>query len=196
VLEKALQGKGVAGATELEGPLAPGAKAAAVASIFRDGSQGLEVLLIRRAERTGDPWSGHMAFPGGRRDPIDADLRATALRETREEIGLDLEAHGALLGVLDDQEATSSRVKLGMPIRPFVFELVDRDVPLSPNEEVNELVWTSVGPLIQGERDTSIEVTYENVRYTLPAFDVEGRTVWGLTYRMLQQIFSQLRAAR
>jgi 8-oxo-dGTP pyrophosphatase MutT (NUDIX family) len=171
----------------------PGPSSAAVSAIFRDGD-GLEVLLIRRAERAGDPWSGHMAFPGGRRDPKDADLFATSVRETQEEVGLDLEAHAALLGVLDDQEATSKRRNMGMPIRPFVYRLNAEPPALAPNAEVSEALWTPIAPLFRGERESSIEVAYENVRYTLPAFDVDGRIVWGLTYRMLQEIFTRLRA--
>ena len=60
----------------------PGPFAAAVAAILRQAPSGLEVLFIKRAERDGDPWSGHMAFPGGRREPHDSDLYSTALRET------------------------------------------------------------------------------------------------------------------
>jgi hypothetical protein len=66
-----------------EGP-APGR--AAVAIVLRDVEDGPQVLLIRRAEHVGDPWSGHMAFPGGREDPEDESLLATAIRETREEL--------------------------------------------------------------------------------------------------------------
>ena len=73
-----------------------------MAAILRPGDPEPEVLLIRRAEKVGDPWSGHMAFPGGRADPRDPDLRATAVRETREEVGLDLENDAELIGILDD----------------------------------------------------------------------------------------------
>ena len=172
----------------------PGSKSAAVGAIFRESAHGLEVLLIRRAERADDPWRGHLAFPGGRRDPKDPDLFATSVRETLEEVGLDLEAFASLVGVLDDQEATSKRAKMGMPIRPFVYRMSAEPPALVPNAEVTEALWTPIAPLYRGERESSIEVDYENVRYTLPAFDVDGRIVWGLTYRMLQDIFARLRA--
>jgi 8-oxo-dGTP pyrophosphatase MutT (NUDIX family) len=171
----------------------PETSAAAVSAIFRDAPIGLEVLLIRRAERAGDPWSGHMAFPGGRRDPSDRDLLATSLRETLEEIGLDLSKHASVLGALQDQSAGTRRAKLDMPIRPFIFRLDSDGVAFTPNEEVTEVVWAPVKPMMAGERKSSIEVDYENVHYTLPAFDLDGRIVWGLTYRMLEQIFSRLR---
>src|SRR5215471_21768996 len=78
---------------------------AAVAAILRDREGEAEVLLIRRAQKTGDPWSGHMAFPGGRQDPSDLDLLHTAVRETQEEVGLELSPGRNLIGRLDDLPA-------------------------------------------------------------------------------------------
>src|SRR6267142_2560248 len=75
---------------------------AAVAVCLRPGAGSLEALFIRRADHPGDPWSGDAAFPGGRREPADASLWETAMRETLEETGLDLRASGSLLGPLDD----------------------------------------------------------------------------------------------
>lgn len=186
-LERALRATRDRSPADIEG------RAAAVSAIFRETDAGPEVLLIRRANRDGDPWSGHMAFPGGRRDPSDDDLLATALRETREEIGLDLDAEAELVGRLDDQD-TSHRHKVGFLIRPYVFRIT-RPVDFTPNHEVDEVVWAQVAPMLRGEIDSSIEVSFENVRYTLPAWDVGGRTVWGLTYRMLQDVFGRVRAA-
>jgi 8-oxo-dGTP pyrophosphatase MutT (NUDIX family) len=168
-----------------------GPYAAAVATILRDAPGGLEVLFIRRAERDGDPWSGHMAFPGGRREPHDVDLLSTAIRETIEEIGVDLTRDAELVGVLDDQDATGRRSREPLPTRPFVFELrAEPRVVLS--SEVTEVLWAPVEPLLRGERRTSVDVTYKGDKYTLPAWDVEGRIVWGLTYRMLSTLFGKL----
>ena len=168
-----------------------GPYAAAVATILRDAPGGLEVLFIRRAEREGDPWSGHMAFPGGRREPHDVDLFSTAVRETIEEIGVDLARDAELVGVLDDQDATGRRTREPLPTRPFVFEL--RAEPrLVLSAEVTEVLWAPVAPLLRGERKTSVDVTYKGDKYTLPAWDVEGRVVWGLTYRMLSTLFGRL----
>ncbi|MBL9027250.1 MAG: CoA pyrophosphatase [Myxococcales bacterium] len=168
-----------------------GPSAAAVATILRDAPGGLEVLFIRRAERDGDPWSGHMAFPGGRREPHDVDLLSTAIRETIEEIGVDLTRDAELVGVLDDQDATGRRSREPLPTRPFVFELrAEPRVVLS--SEVTEVLWAPVEPLLRGERGTSVDVTYKGDKFTLPAWDVEGRIVWGLTYRMLSTLFGRL----
>lgn len=169
-------------------------RSAAVAAIFRDSeSHGLEVLFIQRAEREGDPWSGHMAFPGGRRELSDVDLLATAVRETSEEIGIDLIRCAELVGVLDDQDATARFTTKALPTRPFVFELLGAP-QLTPNVEVHEIVWTPVLPLIRGEQQTTMNITYKGKPYALPGWDLGGRVVWGLTYKMLSTLFSKVAA--
>lgn len=168
-------------------------RSAAVAAILREQNETLEVLFIRRAEREGDPWSGHMAFPGGRRSPSDTDLLATAVRETSEEIGLDLARTAELVGVLDDQDATGRGSTTSLPTRPFVFELRD-DAPFTFNHEVTEALWTPVEPLYAGSRRTSVSVTYKGQDYKLPGWDLDGRVVWGLTYRMMSTLLSALSA--
>jgi 8-oxo-dGTP pyrophosphatase MutT (NUDIX family) len=125
-----------------------------------------------------------MAFPGGRHEPHDPDLFATALRETREEVGLDL-SNARALGRLDDIE-THQR---GLVVRPYVFE-VEGDPPFAvPNQEVAEVLWAPLAPLRRGERDTTFAYEHEGRPVRFPAYDVEGRIVWGLTYRMLQLLF-------
>jgi 8-oxo-dGTP pyrophosphatase MutT (NUDIX family) len=166
---------------------------AAVAAVLRAGAQGAEILLIRRADRPGDPWSGHMAFPGGRRDPGDADLQATAVRETREEVGLDLDADGALLGRLADLEAVTRAHRTGLVIAPFVFAL-ERDAPLSPSPvEVAETLWVPLAPLARGEGAGTVPYEREGVALALPCWHVEGHVVWGLTYRMIHLLIEAVR---
>src|SRR4249920_1192032 len=98
------------------------ASRAAVAVILRDTPSGFEVLFIRRAEHEGDPWSGQMGFPGGRAEPGE-DLAATAVRETREETGIDLARAGEPLGELDEVRAMARMRPMDLTIRPFVFQL-------------------------------------------------------------------------
>jgi 8-oxo-dGTP pyrophosphatase MutT (NUDIX family) len=168
-------------------------RTAAVAAIFRDSdARGLEVLFIQRAEREGDPWSGHMAFPGGRRELADTDLLATAVRETCEEIGIDLTRAAELVGVLEDQEASGRATQKALPTRPFVFEL-NSDPKLTLNEEVRDVVWTPVLPLVRGEQRTTMNITYKGMPYALPGWDLGGRVVWGLTYRMLSMLLSRVK---
>jgi 8-oxo-dGTP pyrophosphatase MutT (NUDIX family) len=167
---------------------------AAVAAVLRQRHVP-EVLLIRRAEQAGDPWSGHMAFPGGRHDPSDRDLLHTAVRETDEELGLLLGASD-WLGRLDDVHAMAKGRRVGLVIAPHVFA-VEGDPVLVPNPaEVREYVWASVPALMSGESDTTFSYEYEGTRYRLPAYDVEGNIVWGLTHRMLGVLFEALDGKR
>ncbi len=175
-------------------PVAPGAPAAAVAAVLRSAGSDVEALFIRRAESPNDPWSGHMAFPGGRRDPGDVDLVHTARRETLEEVGVDLEAHAEIVGHLDEIEAIARGKPLGMVIRPYVFALRSPDVTLVPNYEVAEALWVPLGPLARGEADGTYLYRNGSFARDLPAYDVEGRIVWGLTYQMLRMLFTAIGA--
>lgn len=162
---------------------------AAVAAVLREGTPGKpEVLFIQRAEHPDDPWSGHMAFPGGRLDPTDETLEGTAVRETREELGLDLRAHGALVGRLDDVPTH----KTGLIVRPFVWT-VERVPSLTPNHEVAAVHWVDLRSLMSGERDTGYDLDWKGARHRFPGYAVADRVVWGLTYRMLQIFFEVLR---
>ncbi|WP_245677756.1 NUDIX hydrolase [Chondromyces crocatus] len=167
---------------------------AAVAAILRPSSapgEDAEVLLVRRAERIGDPWSGHMAMPGGRREPADESLFATAVRETREEIGLDLAEHGVLLVRLPDVPAMARGLRVGMVIAPFVFAL-HSDAALNLNEELVEALWTPIGPLARGELDGTTPYLHEGQPLELPCYRVGDHIVWGLTHRMLTYLVEAL----
>lgn len=169
-------------------PRPSGEPRAAVAAILREPIIARpEILLIRRAEHERDPWSGHMAFPGGRRDPDDATLEGTAVRETEEEIGLDLRAHGELIGRLDDVPTH----KTGLVVRPFVF-FVEDPPGLRPNHEVDEVHWVELRSLLEGDRDTTYLLDWNGAQHRFPAYQVGERAVWGLTYRMLQILFETL----
>jgi 8-oxo-dGTP pyrophosphatase MutT (NUDIX family) len=171
----------------------PGQGRAAVAIVVREATDGPQVLLIRRADHPGDAWSGHMAFPGGRENPQDENLLATAIRETLEEVGLDLGQAGRLLGQLAPLPAVARGRLVGMTIVPFIFELV-ANAELLYSEEVAEAVWVPLDPLLQGQLRTTFAVDRDGgERMELPAHDVGGRIVWGLTYRMLDSLFELLR---
>ncbi len=164
-------------------------KWAAVAMLLREGSVGPEVFFIRRAEHPRDPWSGHMAFPGGRQDAGDATLLDTAVRETLEEVGLDLQREADQIGQLDDLQAIARGKPQETVIRPFVFE-VHREHPIRVDEtEVAEALWTPLLPLYRGEVDTTRPYQWQGTQIDFPAYDVDGRVVWGLTYQMLRSFF-------
>jgi 8-oxo-dGTP pyrophosphatase MutT (NUDIX family) len=164
---------------------------AAVAAILRGGERGAEILLIRRAESPGDPWSGHMAFPGGRAEAYDASLYETARRETREEIGVDLVERAELVGRLDDVHAIARSKLTGMVVSPFVFEMI-HETPFETSAEVAEVLWTPLEPMLRGENAALRSYQIDGQTYELPAFDVGGRMVWGLTYRMIRSLFETL----
>lgn len=157
---------------------------AAVALVVRPGPESLEVLLIRRAERAGDPWSGHMAFPGGRRQAEDATLLDTAVRETREEVGLDLSADGRHLGALDEIHPRST---MEMVVSPYVFA-APAGAETSPNHEVERALWIPLPALLRPE--ARAEHTYAPAgggSIPFPALSHLEYTIWGMTYRVLTQ---------
>jgi 8-oxo-dGTP pyrophosphatase MutT (NUDIX family) len=165
---------------------------AAVAAIFRaSGTGGCDILFILRAKQEQDPWSGHMAFPGGRIEEHDATPLDAARRETREEVGIDLSHSGELLGQLDDLQASAGGRVVPLSITPFVFAL---EAPLEtvPNEEVEEIHWIPVPKLLDPASASTVPYVLAGQRYELPCFRVFDRVIWGLTYQMLMLLFSVL----
>ena len=172
----------------VEIPFEAGIIAAAVAVILHEGAEGLEALFIHRAVRVGDTWSGQIAFPGGRREPADPDLLATAIRETREEIGVDLSA-AERLGVLDDLHPRTP-VLPPVVVRPFVFALTAHP-PIVLSPEVQDAFWVSFRTLeipgIRGE----ITIDHPGIpRRVLPAYTLGNRTIWGMSERILTPLIS------
>ena len=165
-----------------------GTQRAATALVLREEDDDLQALVIRRAKRRGDRWSGQMALPGGRLEKGDPDSRGAAERETREEVGIDLARHGTHLGRLDDLQAMAKGRRLTMVISPHVYRL-DEPVEITINEEVETWVWVSLDPLRRGEHDGEIPWKYGLVGQLLPCFQVGPHCIWGLTYRMLCNFF-------
>jgi 8-oxo-dGTP pyrophosphatase MutT (NUDIX family) len=145
------------------------------------------VLLIRRAERAGDPWSGHMGLPGGRLDPRDPDLLATAMRETVEEVGCSLSREW-MLGTLDDVRPGSPISRL-IVVRPYVFGLSKRPT-VTLGGEVAEAFWVPLAELRRPDvyRDTVIRLVGEDRMF--PAYHLASGVVWGLTERILTPLLS------
>jgi 8-oxo-dGTP pyrophosphatase MutT (NUDIX family) len=160
---------------------------AAVAAVLTPDPDSL--LLIRRADRSGDPWSGHMALPGGRREPGDADLLATAIRETAEELGIEL-ARGDLAGQLDDV-VPRTPVLPPIGVRPFVFYLPERP-RLLPNAEVAEASWVSLEYLARPDIHQLVRLEVAGQHRMMDAYRLENAIVWGMTERILTNLLAQL----
>lgn len=164
---------------------------AAVAIVLWPARAGLHVLLIRRAVRKSDPWSGHIALPGGRRDSTDASLFETVQRETQEEVGLDLSQCSQLLGTLENVPAIAQGKHLPLDIVPYVFKLTEPQ-PFRLNDEVDEAFWVRLDELTSDRAKTQVSYDYGGQRVLLPAFEVEGKIVWGLTHRILTSLLQLL----
>ena len=169
------------------------ARAAAVAVVVRPDGDDAQVLFIKRAEYELDPWSGQIAFPGGRQEPGDGDLLETAVRETFEEIGLDLR-EAELLGRLDDLH--SRNVKLpNLFVRPFVFA-VTSTFTLQLSSEVADAFWVPFSLLRQDESWQPTTVKARGLSFDVRACNFEGRVIWGMTERILSQLLEVAFAAR
>jgi 8-oxo-dGTP pyrophosphatase MutT (NUDIX family) len=150
----------------------------------------LEILLIQRAAREGDPWSGQIALPGGRRGPEDATLQDTAIRETLEETGLDLNADGVVLGTLDELRPRTP-VLPPIIVTPFVA-VVERDTPLAISDELADAFWTPWSTFADPARIDESEVQVRGASWKVTSYLVGERVVWGMTERMLRQLATRI----
>ena len=168
------------------------ARRAAVALLVRlDESRdppAPQLLLIKRATFEGDPWSGHVALPGGRRESGDTSLERTVIRETWEETAIDLERDGRLLGCLDEV-APRTPVLPPIIITPFVG-LVRADVDIVASPEVAEWFWVDVEALRDPEISREVVLELASGPRTVMSFQHGAHTIWGLTERILRQFLA------
>ncbi|HEX9085638.1 MAG TPA: CoA pyrophosphatase [Gemmatimonadaceae bacterium] len=168
-----------------------GVRKAAVALIFRLGQgDALELLFIKRADYEGDPWSGQIALPGGRAEQGDASLAETAMRETREETGIDLAREGMIIGTLDDLRPQSIRLP-AIIVRPYLA-LLDRDEPLHLSNEVALAFWLPFAALTRTESWHEDSVFARGIQINARVFRHEEHVIWGMTERILAQLLAML----
>ena len=168
-------------------------KRAAVAVILRDSGQGAQVLLALRAHREGDPWSGDMAFPGGRVDAADeASASRAACRETQEEVGLRItREHG--IGRLNDRLTLDHRRRAPMVVSPFVYRLEQRITPVL-NHEIAATRWLSLAWLNEPANRQTMRWRVGRLGVPMPCYDCgDGQRLWGLTLAMLDELCGLVR---
>jgi len=158
---------------------------AAVSIIVRD-SEVPSVLLIKRAEREGDPWSGQIAFPGGKTQSGDLTPRDTAIRETMEEVGIDLSRGAEFLGY----GASATTHTGNMDVVPAVFMLREA-ADVRPNEEVASYQWVNLEDFVAPRSQSTHQINYDGKPVSMPAYAVGGYVVWGLTYRILSAVLEE-----
>lgn len=165
---------------------------AAVAALLRYRDDAPEVLLMKRTDRPGDRWSGQVSLPGGREEDHDPDLYATAVRETREEVGVDLEASARLVGPLAPVRAVARGRILPLTISPFVF-VQTGEVSLELNHEAAAAFWLPLDRAAAGELDSTYEWGLGPMTTQMRCWRHQGFVVWGLTYKMLSSLLTLVR---
>ncbi|UCG86717.1 MAG: CoA pyrophosphatase [Gemmatimonadota bacterium] len=162
----------------------PSAMRAAVAVVLAPGRSGdPELLLIKRAERHGDPWSGQMALPGGRQEPGDSSLLHTVRRETHEETGIEL-TEDQVLGELDDLHPRTS-VLPPIVVRPFVFGLPHQPV-VQISDEVTLHLWVPLSELRNSAAQSSL--TVRGKRLEVSSYVIGPHVIWGMTEHIIKPI--------
>jgi 8-oxo-dGTP pyrophosphatase MutT (NUDIX family) len=169
-------------------PPAPDRPLACVATVLAGDPERPSVCLIKRAQREGDPWSGHMAFPGGRADPTDASAEAVAEREAAEEVGLRLSAT-QLIAPLIEMPVRAGGREMALKLAAFVYHLDGDPPPLAPQTaEVAEALWVPLEHLYDPAHRTRYRMRRDGGELDFPGIGVGGYIVWGLTYRVLAEL--------
>lgn len=170
-----------------EDPAVPASRKAAVAAIVRESPAGAELLFIRRAEHPRDPWSGQMGLPGGRVDPGDPTPFAAAVRETAEEIGLDLAGGARSIGQLSEVRTHLALGAVPHSVVPFVFAF-EGEASLTLNYEVQETVWVPLSFLSDRRNRSAFTWVRRGLPVPTPCYRYDGRVIWGLTLRIVEEL--------
>jgi 8-oxo-dGTP pyrophosphatase MutT (NUDIX family) len=159
---------------------------AAVALILRETNDDvLELLFIKRAARANDPWSGQIAFPGGRHEKFDTSLEETAVRETLEEVGFDLRRDGTIIGALDESRP---RIPVLPPVivRPFVATIAF-DATGAPSDEVEKYFWAPLDAVLDPAASRITEIPVRQTTTLRPAIHFGDYVIWGMTEGILRR---------
>ena len=160
---------------------------AAVAIVLHEHDGDVCLLMIRRATRAGDPWSGHMAFPGGRRDPEDSSDLACAVRETEEEIALDLSDLGTRICTLADVNTGWRADRPEMLVTPFVFTVPSLPA-LRPNHEVDGVVSVPFAYLLDRSNRVPLKWEWRGTQVESDSYLYKENRIWGLSLMMIDEL--------
>ncbi len=166
---------------------------AAVAVILGPTPAGLQLLFIERAQHPDDPWSGHIAFPGGRIEASDPSPRTAAERETLEEVGLDLSG-AEYWGRLDDLTG----YMLPVVVSGFVYRL-EKPTTLVLSQEVESAFWIGAQRLRDPSKQTQYRMRRRGAEQAFPALDLLGPNrplLWGITFRLVRQLVAWMEPSR
>jgi 8-oxo-dGTP pyrophosphatase MutT (NUDIX family) len=163
-------------------PQTKGGRRAAVSVILSD-RVAPKILLIKRSEREGDPWSGQIAFPGGKFQEGDGSAKSTAVREAREEVGIDLDVTSEFLGYFHRFQTHTGE----LDVVPVVF-LLKRSVRVKTNEEATSHMWVDLEKLASGEARSMYRLDLGGETREMPAFKVGDYVIWGLTHRIISAL--------
>ena len=155
---------------------------ASVAILMRSDDH---ICMIRRAVKEGDYWSGHMGFPGGRRDEDDADLLQTAIRETHEEIGVQLHSSHCI-GRLNDL------IHPRLHVAGFVFETPKIESYILEESEVSSVYWLPMAAFRDPNLRRTRQASYKGQPYDTPEVLIGSCDVWGLSLRFIEDLLTQL----
>ncbi len=147
------------------------------------------MLLIKRAKRKGDPWSGHVSLPGGMMDNKDKNGLSTATRELLEETGIDIEQEGKHIGRLSDLFTRSHNNIAPMIVTPFIFLMNNYDsIKFKKEDEVEEIFKLPLSFLLKKENRKKMKYRVMGKNFNIPCYFYEKRRIWGLTLMMLDEL--------
>ena len=161
-------------------------EAAVLAPVYRDGGGHPRLVLVRRGPR--GVHGGQLALPGGRREPADASLLETALREAEEEIGLDRRQVEVVAELPMVTTATT-----GFRIAPFLGRLLTPPAPWRRQElEIAEVLEVDIAELAAAHGEEEMHFPSWPVPRMVPFYRVGEHKLWGATYRIVQPLLPRL----
>jgi 8-oxo-dGTP pyrophosphatase MutT (NUDIX family) len=158
----------------------------AVAVLFKEETNDLWLLMIKRGENPRDPWSGQMAFPGGHADARDRTLHDTAIREALEEVGINMRDQ-ELLGCLRDVQPKNAP----MIVTPFLFLLLSEVHPVT-SREAKEVLWVPMSFLLNPRNISSIKVPIGDQEVLMGCYNYSDHVIWGMSFRIIRDMISMI----